>query len=60
LTAVRLDAVVTSRSDLFCTVMLVDPADPELLVVSGSKVLEVTEGVFARAVPSATEALNVA
>ncbi len=40
--------MVTSRSDLFCTVMLVDPADPELLLVFGSDVLEVTDGVFAR------------
>jgi hypothetical protein len=55
-----LDAVVTRRSDLFCTVMLVDPADPELLLVFGSDVLEVTDGVFARAVPSGTEALNTA
>ena len=60
LTTSRLEAVVTSRSDLFCTVMIADPADPELLPVFGSNVLEVTDGVFARAVPSATEALNVA
>ena len=52
--------MVTSRSDLFCTVMVVDPADPELLPVFGSDVLEVTDGVFARFVPSATVALNVA
>ena len=52
--------MVTSRSDLFCTVMLADPADPELLLVSGSDVLEVTDGVFARVVPSVTVALNVA
>lgn len=52
--------VVTRRSDLFCTVMIADPADPELLPVFGSAVLEVTDGVFTRVVPSATEALNVA
>ena len=52
--------MVTSRSDLFCTVMLTDPADPELLLVSGSCVLDVTDGVFARVVPSATVVLNVA
>jgi hypothetical protein len=40
--------------------MVADPADPELLLVFGSNVLEVTEGVFARLVPSATVALNVA
>jgi hypothetical protein len=52
--------MVTCRSDLFCTVMTADPADPELLPVFGSDVLEVTEGAFARLVPSATVALNVA
>jgi hypothetical protein len=55
-----LDWVVTSRSDLFCTVMVADPADPELLVVSGSVVLEVTDGVFARVAPSLTVVLKVA
>jgi hypothetical protein len=40
-------------------VMIADAADPELLVVSGSGVLEVTDGVFAK-VPSAAVALNVA
>jgi hypothetical protein len=40
--------------------MIADPADPELLLVFGSGVLEVTDGVFARAVPSATVVLNVA
>ena len=60
MTAVRLDCVVTSRSDLFCTMMLADPADPELLLVSGSDVLDVTDGVFTRVVPSVTVAPNVA
>src|SRR4030095_1888513 len=32
-TAVRLAFSVTNKSDLFCTVMLADPADPELLPV---------------------------
>jgi hypothetical protein len=40
--------------------MLVDPTDPELLAVSGSDVLEVTDGVFARVAPSITVVLNVA
>jgi len=44
----------------FCTVMLADPADPELLLGSGSDTLEVTDGVFARVVPSVIVALNVA
>jgi hypothetical protein len=39
--------------------MIADPADPELLLVSGSCVSEVTDGVFA-SVPSATVALNMA
>jgi hypothetical protein len=40
--------------------MIADPADPELLVVSGSGVLEVTEGVFARVAPSVIAVLNIA
>ena len=52
--------MVTSRSDLFCTVMVADPADPVLLPVFGSAVLEVTDGAFTRVVPSATVVLNVA
>jgi hypothetical protein len=55
-----LDWVVKSRSDLFCTVMLTDPADPEFLVVFRSDVPEVTDGVFARIAPSVTVVLNVA
>ena len=45
---------------MFCTVMVADPADPELLPVFGSAVLDVTDGVFTRFVPSATVALKVA
>jgi hypothetical protein len=40
--------------------MLADPADPELLLVFGSDVLEVTEGVLVTAVPSATLLFKVA
>jgi hypothetical protein len=40
--------------------MVADPADPELLLVSGSAVLDVTDGAFTRLVPSGTVALNVA
>jgi len=45
---------------LFSTVMLAVLADPELSLGSGSDVLEVTDGVLARVVPSVTVALNVA
>ena len=40
--------MVTDKSDLFRTVIVVDPADPVLLPVFGSFALEVTDGVFAR------------
>ena len=60
LTTSRLDVVVTTRSDLFSTVMLVDPAGPELLLVSGSNVLEVTDGALTRVVPSGTAAPKTA
>jgi hypothetical protein len=40
--------------------MIADPADPELLVVFGSGVLEDTDGVFARVAPSVAVVLNVA
>jgi hypothetical protein len=40
--------------------MTADAADPELLLVSGSDVLEVTDGVFVRFAPSLTVVLNVA
>jgi len=41
-------------------VMIADAADPELLVLSGSGVLEVTDGVFARFGTSTIVGLNVA
>jgi hypothetical protein len=40
--------------------MVVDPADPELLLLSGSDVLDVTDGVFTRVAPSLTMAPNMA
>lgn len=52
--------MVTTRSDLFCTVMVEEPADPELLLVSGSGVLVVTDGLFTIAVPSEAVGFNVA
>jgi hypothetical protein len=52
--------VVTNRSDLFCAVMVAVSADPELLLLFGSNVLEVTDGVLATVVPSATLVFSVA
>jgi hypothetical protein len=52
--------VVTDRSDLFCTVIVVELPDPVLLLASGSDVLDVTDGVFTRFVPSVIVVLNVA
>ena len=60
LITLTLDAVVSSRSDLFSTAIFTDVADPELLLLSGSGVLELTEGVFTRFVPSVTVVPNVA